>query len=189
VSDGGKTLYFTATSLDGYIADENNSLDWLFAVDGENAGETSFASFFADMGAIAMGATTYLWLLEHERLLEEPAKWQAYYGSIPSWIFTHRRLPVVPGAAITFVQGDVAPVHAQMKEAAGGKTLWLAGGGDLVGQFADRGLLDEILVTVAPVTLGRGAPLLPRRFTSLQLELVEVVQDRQFARLRYRFRR
>jgi dihydrofolate reductase len=57
-----------------------------------------------------------------------------------------------------------------------------------VGQFADRGLLDEILVGIAPVTLGQGAPLLPRRLTSSQLELVEVARQGQFARLSYRVR-
>jgi dihydrofolate reductase len=75
-----------------------------------------------------------------------------------------------------------------MAGAAGESNIWLVGGGDLVGQFADRHLLDEILVGVAPVTLGRGAPLLPRRLTAAQLELVDVSRDRQFARLSYRVR-
>jgi dihydrofolate reductase len=103
-------------------------------------------------------------------------------------VFTHRELSPIPDAEILFVQGDVAPVHEQMTRAAGEKNIWLVGGGDLVGQFADRHLLDEILVGVAPVTLGRGAPLLPRRLTASQLELVEVAQDKQFARLKYRLR-
>jgi dihydrofolate reductase len=183
------TLYYTATTLDGFIADEHNSLDWLFEVDREQGGEQSFAGFFAGIGAMAMGATTYEWLLAHERLLEEPEKWRGYYGDTPCWVFTHRDLPPIPGADVRVVQGDVGPVHEQMAAAAGDRNIWLAGGGDLVGQFADRDLLDEILVTVAPVTLGRGAPLLPRRLTASRLELVEVGRDRQFARLRYRVRR
>jgi dihydrofolate reductase len=183
-----KTQYYTATTLDGYIADENDSLDWLFEVDRERDGEHSFGEFFAAVGAMAMGATTFEWVLEHDRLLEEPDKWRGYYGDTPCWVFTHRRLKAIPGAGISFVQGDVGPVHEEMTRAAGDKNIWLVGGGDLVGQFADRGLLDEILVGVAPVTLGRGAPLLPRRLTASQLELVDVAQDRQFARLRYRVR-
>jgi dihydrofolate reductase len=184
----GKTQYYTATTLDGYIADENHSLDWLFEVDRGDSGEHSFAAFFADVGAMAMGATTYEWVLEHERLVDDPAKWRGYYGETPCWVFTHRTPPTVPGARISFVEGDVGPAHEQMTDAAAGKNVWLVGGGDLVGQFADRGLLDEILVSVAPVTLGRGAPLLPRRLTAAQLELVDVGRDRQFARLRYRVR-
>ncbi len=183
------TVYYTATSLDGYIADENNSLDWLFEVDRETSGEDSFTAFFAEVGAMAMGATTYEWILAHEGLLENPDKWRRFYGETPCWVFTHRSLPAIPDAAISFVHGDVRPVHEAMTRAASGKNVWLVGGGDLVGQFADSGLLDEILVSVAPVTLGGGAPLLPRRLTAAQVELVDVERDRQFARLRYRVRR
>jgi dihydrofolate reductase len=185
----GKTLYYTATTIDGYIADEANSLDWLFEVDRAAVGEHTFEAFFAEVGAMAMGATTYEWVLDHERLLDDPGKWRGYYGDTPAWVFTHRTLPAVPGARISFVQGDVAPVHEEMTRAAEGKNVWLVGGGDLVGQFADRELLDEILLGVAPVTLGRGAPLLPRRLTASELELVDVAQDGQFARLAYRVRK
>jgi dihydrofolate reductase len=186
----GTTQYYTATTLDGYIADENHSLDWLFEVDRETeGGQHSFADFFAEVGAMAMGATTYQWVLEHDNLLAEPDKWRGYYGDTQCWVFTHRELPPIPGAAIHFVQGDVAPVHEQMSRAADGKNIWLVGGGDLVGQFADQNLLDEILVGIAPVTLGQGAPLLPRRLTAAELELVDVARDRQFARLTYRVRK
>jgi dihydrofolate reductase len=181
-----KTQYYTAATLDGFIADENHSLDWLFEVDREQGGENSFGAFFADIGAMAMGATTYEWVLEHDRLLEEPEKWRGYYGETPCWVFTHRALPSIPGAEIRFVEGNVAPVHGEMTRAAAEKNIWLVGGGDLVGQFADQELLDEILVGVAPVTLGRGAQLLPRRLTASNLELVDVARDRQFARLSYR---
>jgi dihydrofolate reductase len=138
---------------------------------------------------MAMGATTYEWVVDHERLLDEPAKWHRYYGDTPSWVFTHRELPAIPDAEIRFVEGDVHPVHEEMTQAADGKNIWIVGGGDLAGQFADRGLLDEILVGIAPATLGSGAPLLPRRLTAADLELVDVARDSQFARLSYRFRK
>jgi dihydrofolate reductase len=183
------TQYYTATTLDGYIADENNSLEWLFEVDRDSeGGDHSFADFFGQVGAMAMGATTYEWVLDHERLLDDPDRWRGMYGDTPCWVFTHRTLPPLPGANIVFVQGDAAPVHAQMADAAGEQNIWIVGGGDLVGQFADQRLLDEILVGIAPVTLGRGAPLLPRRLTASRLELVDVSRDRQFARLTYRVR-
>ena len=186
--DVTKTQYFTATSLDGYIADETNSLEWLFEVD-RAKGDDSFTRFFADVGAMAMGATTYEWVLDHERLLDHPEKWRAYYGETPCWVFTHRPLPLVPGADIRIVEGDALPVHQQMTQAAGDRNIWLVGGGDLVGQFSDRGLLDEVLVAIAPVTLGGGAPLLPRLLTAADLELVDVMRDKQFVRLSYRLRR
>jgi dihydrofolate reductase len=184
------TQYYTATTLDGYIADDANSLDWLFTVErNREPGQEEFSAFFAQVGAMAMGATTYEWVLEHERLLDDPASWHGMYGDTPCWVFTHRTLPAIPGAPIAFVQGDVGPVHGDMAKAAAGRNIWLVGGGDLVGQFADQRLLDEILVGIAPVTLGAGAPLLPRRLSAQQLELVEVAQDGQFARLRYRVRK
>ena len=64
-----------------------------------------------------------------------------------------------------------------MVAAARGKNVWIVGGGDLAGQFADAGLLDEVLVTIAPVTLGAGAPLLPRR---IELRLDELGQNGDF---------
>ncbi|HEV2711854.1 MAG TPA: dihydrofolate reductase family protein [Gaiellaceae bacterium] len=70
----------------------------------------------------------------------------------------------------------------EMVAAAGGKNLWIVGGGDLAGQFADAGLLDEVIVYIAPVTLGSGAPLLPRR---VELRLEELGRNRDFACARY----
>jgi dihydrofolate reductase len=185
VQDVPKTQYYTATSIDGFIADQHNSLDWLFAVGEDDSGSNPFADFFAGVGAFAMGATTYEWVMEHDALQEQPLKWADYYGDVPAWVFTHRELPPIPGADLTFVQGDVRPVHEAMTTAAQGKNIWLVGGGELAGAFADAGLLDEIVLGVAPVTLGAGAPLLPRRLTSSRLTLTAMEQRGQFAYLTY----
>lgn len=112
-----------------------------------------------------MGGVTYEWMLEHGG----PDSWQRYYGERPGWIFTHRELPSIPGVELAFVQGDVRGVYDEIEQRLGGRNLWLVGGGDLVGQFHDVGLLDEIILGMTPVTLGAGAPLLPRRITSEQL--------------------
>ncbi|WP_026928972.1 dihydrofolate reductase family protein [Glycomyces tenuis] len=186
-----KTIYNTATSVDGFIADADNSLEWLFGVEGGHPEDPAaeegplggFAQFLAGVGAICMGATTYQWILDHEHLLEHPDKWE--YEQ-PAWVFTHRELPAVPGADIRFVSGDVAAVHAEMAAVAGEKHRWIVGGGELVGQFFDAGLLDEIEISPAPVFLGGGAPLLPRRILSDRLELLEAKAVGQFAVLRYR---
>jgi dihydrofolate reductase len=181
-----KTQYYTAVSVDGFIADERNSLDWLFEVEERN---DRFGPFFSGVGAFAMGATTYEWVLEHERLLEQPGRWRDFYGDVPCWVFTHRDLPPIPGAELTFVSGDPRPVHAAMISVAGGRNVWLVGGGELVGTFADHGLLDEVVLGVAPVTLGAGAPVLPRRLPASVLELVSAEKDGPFAYLTYAVRR
>ena len=178
-----RTQYYTAATVDGYIADADNSLEWLFEVESE-AGDR-FERFIEGVGAFAMGATTYAWVHAHERLADRPEEWRRWYGGRPCWVFTHHDLPEVPGADIRFVRGDVRPVHREMTAAADGRNLWLVGGGDLVGQFADHGLLDEIVLGVAPVTLGAGAPVLPRRLTGGRLRLAAVEQAGQLAYLTY----
>ncbi|MEA2522228.1 MAG: hypothetical protein QOI81_1874 [Actinomycetota bacterium] len=180
-----KTQYFTAMSIDGFIADADNSLDWLFEAHTPEHGESRWEEFIGGVGAMAMGATTYEWALEHERLLEEPAKWHEFYGDIPCWVFTHRELAPLPDASLTFVQGPIAPVHEAMAAAAADKNIWVVGGGELVGQFDDEGLLDEVQVHIAPVTLGAGAPLLPRRIASGRLTLVSAESQGGFAYLTY----
>ena len=175
------TQYYTATTLDGFIADAANSLDWLFTRKQEEGGPQNYRDFIAGVGSLAMGATTYEWILDHEFADKDPADWQWPYD-VPCWVFTHRDLPVVPGAAIEFTSGDVAPAHARLVEAARDRNVWIVGGGDLAGQFADAGLLDEVVVSIAPVTLGAGAPLLPRR---LELRLEELGRNGDFAAARY----
>lgn len=178
-----KTQYYTATSIDGFIADEHNSLDWLMEVEGaadQIASESVFSTFFAQVGAFCMGATTYEWVMEHEG----PDRWREMWGDVPGWVFTHRQLPSL-GVNATFVAGDVEPVHQAMARAAAGKNIWLVGGGELVGRFADRGLLDEIILGIAPVSLGAGAPLLPRYIRSSRLTLTSVERLGAFASLTY----
>ena len=178
-----KTQYYTATSLDGYIADQDNSLDWLFEVD--EGTDNPFGAFFAGVGAFAMGATTYEWILENDNLLEEPENWHDMYGDVPCWVFTHRDLPPVPDANVFMISGDVRRVHEAMTVAAQGKNVWLAGGGNLVSQFVAEGLLDEIILGIAPTILGEGVPMLRRRLLVDDLILTGVREVGQFAYLTY----
>ncbi len=164
-----RTQYYTAASLDGFIATSDDSLDWLFSLG--DIEETSYPAFIREVGALAMGSATYEWMLRHvlEPGASHPGPWP--YAQ-PAWVFTSRTLRPVPGADIRFVRGDVRPVHQEMAAAAGGKNIWIVGGGDLVGQFHDHGLLDDLFVQVGSVTLGSGKPLLPRAIISPPLRLV-----------------
>lgn len=179
-----KTQYYTASSLDGYIATEDDSIEWLDAL--ADITLTSYPGFIAEVGALAMGSATYEWMMRHvvRPATGDPAPWPY---TQPTWVFSHRDLEPVEGAEIHVVRGDVRAVHAEMTQAAAGKNLWIVGGGDLVGQFYDAGLLDEIIVQIGSVTLGRGKPLLPRRIdgaTALRLTSVERLGD-GMAELRY----
>jgi len=180
--------YLTACTIDGYIADPDNSLQWLFDVP-ETDSDTTIADFIEGVGVLVMGATTYEWVLEHEAVLEHPEKWHEWYGDRPTWVFTHRDLPVIPGADVHFVSGDVDQHLGALTDAAADRAVWLVGGGELVGAFDDAGALDEIRLNMVPVALGGGAPLLPRRITSDRLSLVDVRQVGQRVDLRYAVRR
>ena len=175
------TQYYTATTLDGFIADPDNSLDWLFTRQREDDGPQNYGAFIAAVGALAMGATTYEWILDHEFKGKDPSEWKWPYD-IPCWVFTHRQLQVVPDANVEFTSTDVGAVHEEMVRAAGDRNVWIVGGGDLVGQFADAGLLDEVIVSIAPVTLGAGAPLLPRR---IELHLDELGRNGDFVSAKF----
>lgn len=172
-----RTVYYTATTLDGYIADPSDSLDWLLRQPNDEPDD----DFFAGVGAAVMGATTYEWLL---RNLEGPWPY-----SMPTWVMTHRDLPLPSNGEssehpdIRFAEGSVADHYVDMCMATGGHDLWVMGGGDLAGQFVDEGLLDEIITWTAPVTLGSGRPLLPRR---LDLELIEVDRKGPFVASRHK---
>jgi dihydrofolate reductase len=178
-----KTQYYTATSLDGFIATEDDSLEWLFPL-GE-LGESSYPAFIAEVGALAMGSTTYEWMLRHaDKVIAEVGSPWPY--TQPAWIFTSRQLPAVEGADIRFVSGDVREVHAAMRAAAGEKNIWIVGGGDLAGQFYDACLLDELILQIGSVTLGKGRPLFPRRVLSPHLKLVSIRQmGTSMAEMRY----
>jgi dihydrofolate reductase len=133
---------------------------------------SSYPEFIAQVGALAMGSATYEWIVRHAETVAAQTG-SAWPYTQPTWVFTTRQLPAVAGADVRFVKGEVRAVHDEMRAAAGGKNIWVVGGGDLSGQFYDAGLLDEMIIQVGSVTLGRGKPLFPRRVLSPHLRLVD----------------
>ena len=175
---GGMTRYrfFTATSLDGFLADEHDSLDWLLS---QPTGEESilpYDAFVAEVGAIITGRTTYDWVLEHDGAVEG-----AWVYTQPTFLFTHRATEQREG--VTAVSGPPAQHRAAIEAAADGKDVWIVGGGDLAADFARAGMLDELFVSFAPVTLGAGKPLLGGHFA---LELLEHGTNGALLEARYR---
>jgi naphthoate synthase len=136
----GRIVFDTATTLNGYIADEADSLEWLFAVDGGGMPEDHLVPTEATV--LVEGSTTYQWVLDHEDLLEHPEKWpELFHGDRPSFVFTTRELPAPAGADVRFVSGPVADALPEIRAAAGDGDIWVVGGGDLAGQFLDAGPL------------------------------------------------
>lgn len=164
-------VYYTASTLDGFLADEHDSLDWLLVQDHDAAGPMGYEEFISGVGAVVMGSTTYRWVLEHGRRTGED-----WGYTQPCFVFTHRDLPTPPG--VRLVRGPVGEHWSAIAAAAGEKDVWVVGGGELAGAFWDAGHLDRLMVSTAPVTVGSGRPLLPRR---LQLTLTRLERNRAFA--------
>ena len=164
---GMSTQYYTASSIDGFIADSDNSLEWLFQFSEQTGIEDEFPRFIAEVGAMAMGSTTYEWIANHTGFLSNPSKWEY---TIPAWVFSSRELPRVDGPDIRFVSGDVGPVHQEMVKTAEGKNVWLVGGGSGHG-FKHGPAVGEYMVKMM---LGGGTP--EKRFS---LETKERVQERK----------
>ena len=162
------TQYLTAASLDGFIADEDNSLQWLFDVPHGDGDEGRWDEFIGGVGAMAMGSTTYEWVLDH---IGSEGEWP--YKGKPTWVLSSRdlALPEGEGVDVRIVNAAVADLHDEMVASAGERNLWVLGGGNVASQFADAGLLDELLVTVVPVVLGEGKPLFDRRLPGGPMQL------------------
>jgi dihydrofolate reductase len=124
-----KTQYYTASSLDGFIATEDHSLEWLSQLGDVN--ETSYPEFIKNVRALAMASSTYegCFGTSSSQAASLVLPWPY---SQPAWVFSSRSLPSVAGANLHFVRGDVRPVHDLMRQAAGDHNIWLVGGGDLV---------------------------------------------------------
>ncbi len=164
--------YFCAATLDGYIAESDDSLGWLLGYEGTFEGADSdekmggYESFYEEIGALVMGSVTYEWVLEHGE------DWP--YGGKPTWVLSSRELPRPEGddVDVRVVEASVPDVMDEMREAAGEGDIWVVGGGNVASQFADRGLLDTLELTVVPVVLGTGKPLFDRRLPGGPMQLV-----------------
>jgi dihydrofolate reductase len=187
-----KAQYYCACTLDGYIAEADDTLGWLFGYEGSFEGEDvepikgAYQRFYDGVGALVMGSATYEFILAHPA---GDGEW-AYEGK-PTWVLSSRDLPVPDDADdVRIVAADVADLHDEMVAAAGERNLWVMGGGNVASQFADAGLLDELLVWIVPVVLGTGKPLFDRRLPGRPLQLTGTrTFDSGMVELRYAIRR
>jgi dihydrofolate reductase len=167
-------VYYCAATLDGHIAETDDTIDWLTSYDGRPLGEEvdpvqgGYDEFYERVGALVMGSVTYEWILGH--MERTGAGW--IYPGRPCWILSSRELPAPEGEDVRIVDGRVAEHGGEMVASAGDRDLWVVGGGNVASQFADAGLLDELIVTAVPVVLGDGKPLFDRRIAGAPMRLV-----------------
>jgi dihydrofolate reductase len=191
------TVYYCASSLDGYIAEADDSIDWLLGYEGAFEHEAAeptpmseggaYEAFYARVRALIMGSATYEWILDH---LDAAGGGQWPYRGKPCWVLSSRelRLPEGEGVDVRIVDASVGELYGEM--AAGDGVLWVVGGGGVASQFADEDLLDEVHVTVVPVVLGTGKPLFERRLPSGSMQLTGTrTFENGMVELRYGIRR
>ncbi|WP_428911751.1 dihydrofolate reductase family protein [Niallia sp. Krafla_26] len=166
-------VLFIASSLDGYIATKDESLEWLFQVEGE--GDNGFSEFYDTVDTILMGKRTYDWVMNQD-LEEFP------YKNKECYVFT--RAAAENTEDVKFVNGDVTHFVNKLKSQ-GGKNIWLVGGGELLQAFIQEKLVDELIITVAPTILGKGIPLFREGDSQLNLSLKRIRNFNQFVELHY----
>ncbi len=143
-----KTILYIAASLDGFIAGPNDDISWLNPYQGI---ETGYKEFFAGVGAIIEGRRTYE--------IEVKNGWDKLH-SLPLFVLAKDGPAQKPTrAGVTFTHEDIAKVLRKAKAAAGNKNVWIEGGANVAQQFINRGLIDEIVLTLIPVLLGDGIRL------------------------------
>lgn len=148
------TVYYTAASLDGFVVDTDDSLDWLTSRAIDQAGPFGYDEFIAAVGAVVMGRAPTSGSSAISRGVDvQPA----------GVVLTHRPEIVAPDHPVRTFAGDAAGLHPTLVEAAAGKDVWVIGGGEAAAQFVAAGLVDEMIVSYAPCSLGAGARVLPLR--------------------------
>jgi dihydrofolate reductase len=187
------TVYYCAATLDGYIAEVDDTIGWLTSYDGSYGGdgaeplEGGYADFYETVGALVSGSVTYEFILGE---LDRGSAWP--YEGKPCWVLSSRDLPLPEGegADVRVVRGEVSELFEEMMGSAGEGHLWVVGGGNVASQFADQGLLDEVRVTIVPVVLGDGKPLFDRRLPAGPMQLRGVFPRRNgMVELRYEINR
>jgi dihydrofolate reductase len=166
-----RVRYYCAASLDGYIAESDDTLDWLLGYEGSFEGADStegkggYENFYAEIGALVSGSVTY------EFVLEQGGEWP--YAGKPTWVLSSRELPKPKGEGVDvrIVNAEIPDLIDEMLNAAGNLDLWVVGGGNVASQFADNDLLDTVEVTLVPVVLGEGKPLFDRRLPGGPMQL------------------
>ena len=165
-----------ATSADGYIARPDGDLEWLTSRPAPE-GFYGMEEFMKTIDTKLLGRKTY------EASLEMGAKFESKDGYI---IFSRQPRPAGAPPGVEFLNGPIGPFVNRLREQPG-KDIWLMGGGELIASFLDEHAIDEFVISVVPVFIGDGIPLIARRHRLVPLELQSTERfDDGLVQLHYR---
>lgn len=168
MADERKVVCYIATSLDGYIATADDSLDWLFQVPME--GDAGYADFMETIDTVVMGRRTYDWVMEAEKGVFP-------YSDKTCYVFSHSE----SGSKehVTFTAEEPRDFINRLR-AVPGKNIWIIGGSQLLHSFLKERLMDEFIISQAPVLIGKGIPLFQELDFEMHFELKNVKRSGQF---------
>src|ERR1035438_2175720 len=156
--------YFVASSLDSYISRKDGTMDWLFMDQ-----DYGMRGFFASVDVAVMGRKTYAKALEL-------SPQGVHFPGMKTYVFSHL-LPKGKQEKIEVISEEPAAWVETMR-AADGKDIWLVGGGEMVREFQQKRLVNEIGISIHPRLLGDGIPLYAQPYPETELELI---QSKQYA--------
>jgi dihydrofolate reductase len=180
----GNVLWHITMSLDGFIAGRDDAMDWIFRYPGPNP---DVDNVLANLGAILAGRRSYE---VGRKPGQSPAASRPYGGAWegPVFVLTHK-IPDEPDPSVQFLTGDIRSAVATAQEAAGDRTVVLFGA-TVARNCLEAGLVDEVLVHVAPVLLGAGVRLFEAELAApIELQAAGVLRVGQLTNLRFRVRR
>jgi dihydrofolate reductase len=165
-----------ATSADGYIARPDGDIEWLTSRPAPE-GFYGMNAFMKSIDTKLLGRKTY----------EKSVRMGAKFDSTSRYIVFSRHAPPVDApSGVEFVNGSIGPFVSRLREQPG-KDIWLMGGGELIASFLDEDAIDEFVISVAPVFIGDGIPLIARRHRHVALELHSIERfDDGLVQLHYR---
>jgi dihydrofolate reductase len=166
-------ILYIAMSLDGYIARPDGAVDWLDDVEGD--GDNGYSEFYSKVRTVVMGRKTYEEVL---RLTDEFP-----YAGKPCYVLS--RQPQKSNSHVTFTDEELESLVSRLKEQSDGY-VWLVGGGQLVRQFLDKKLIDELELYIIPKLIGEGIPLFPAGTMPANFELTGTESYGQIAALKYK---
>jgi dihydrofolate reductase len=161
VTDRRKVIVHIATSADGYIARPDGDLEWLTSRPAPK-GFYGMNAFMRSIDTMVLGRKTY------EISLRLGGKFDVRSRSI---VFSRQPPPADVPPGVEFVSEAVGPFMDRLR-AQPGKDIWLMGGGGIIASFLDEKAVDEFVVSVVPVFIGEGIPLIARRPRHVLLELL-----------------
>ena len=178
-----KLIWHTTMSLDGFIAGPDHAMEWVFEHDMDPEDPT-IDEVMASTGALLVGRNSYDVGFEEDQVEEAKEPFGGAWSG-PQFVLTHHPETAPKGSDVTFVSGDVRGAAEQALAAAGGKNV-LVFGATAARQCIEAGVLDEVVVHVAPVLLGDGIRLYGEPpAPSVQLRLIETRQSGAVVNLRF----